>query len=189
MPILKLLKMHRLMEGEPGSAGGGGGSTTPTPPAPQTFSHEYVRELREEAKKWRLQHDEAIGKAKAAEEAAAKAKTDAEAASTAHKTAADERVIRAELKALAIKAGMVDIDGLKLADLSTVKLNDKGEVEGADALIDGLKKAKPYLFGTQQSSSTPKDPPPGTPPATKKVSEMTPEEYAAHKKSFLAKPV
>jgi Phage minor structural protein GP20 len=183
MPILNLMKKHRLFEGDPGNTGGAGG-TPPTPPNPQTFSHEYVRELREENKKWRLQHEEATGKAKAAEEAAAKAKADADAASATHKTAADERVIRAELKAVAIKAGMVDIDGLKLADLSTVKLDDKGEVVGADALIEALKKAKPYLFGSTQSSSTPNTPPSGTPPAAKKAMEMTDAEYAVARKAI-----
>lgn len=180
MPILNLMRKHRLLEGEPGNTGG----TPPTPPTPQTFSHEYVRELREENKKWRLQHEEATGKVKAAEDAAAQAKKDADAASATHKTAADERVIRAELKAVAIKAGMVDIDGLKLADLTTVKLDDKGEVQGADELIEALKKAKPYLFGNAQSSSTPNTPPSGTPPAAKKAMEMTDAEYAVARKAI-----
>ena len=71
----------------------------------------------------------------------------------AAQTAADQRIIRAELKAEALKAGMVDLDGLKLADLSKVKLNDAGEVEGADALMTELKKSKPYLFGTPGTTS------------------------------------
>ena len=30
---------------------------------------------------------------------------------------------------------MIDLDGLKLADLSSVKLTEAGEVEGAEALM------------------------------------------------------
>lgn len=157
----------------------------PTPPAPpplpETFSREYVHELREENKGWRLkatQHEQAAKDAAAAAEKAAK---DAEDKTKAAQSAADQRVIRAELKTLALKAGMVDLDGLKLADLSTVKLDDKGEVEGAQALIDALKKAKPYLFGTPGNSSTPGTPPPGTPPAPKSVKDMTDAEYAAER--------
>ncbi len=40
------------------------------------------------------------------------------------------RLIRAELKAEAMRAGMVDLDGLRLLDLDAVAINDKGEVEG-----------------------------------------------------------
>jgi hypothetical protein len=47
------------------------------------------------------------------------------------------------LKAAAQRAGMIDLDALKLADLTKVKLNDKGEI---DALIGDLKKSKPHLF-------------------------------------------
>lgn len=188
MPILNLMKKHRLENGDPGAGGGGTPSPTPTPTpspsGPETFSREYVTELRNENKAWRLKHDEATGKVTTAEAAAAKAAQDAKDATTAAQSAADQRVIRAELKAVAIKAGMVDIDGLKLADLSTIKLNDKGEVEGADALIEALKKSKPYLFGSTQHSSTPNVPPSNTPPAAKKASEMTEAEYAAERKKI-----
>jgi hypothetical protein len=56
---------------------------------------------------------------------------------------------------------MVDMDGLKMADLSTVKLNDQGELEGASELMAALKVAKPYLFKEVKSTSSL-----ATPPAT-----------------------
>ena len=59
---------------------------------------------------------------------------------------ANERVIRAELKAHALKAGIIDLDGLRLADASKLSLSDDGEVVGADALIATLRQEKPYLF-------------------------------------------
>lgn len=154
------------------------------PPEPETFSKDYVRELREENKGWRLKADEhkkAADDAKAAADAAvAKAETDRTEATGA----ADQRVIRAELKAEALKAGMVDLDGLKLADLSTVKLNADGEVEGAEELMASLKKAKPYLFGAPNTSSTTK-PPPAVPPTAKHARDLTDAEYDARKREML----
>jgi hypothetical protein len=54
--------------------------------------------------------------------------------------------IDAELRARATAAGMVDLDGLKLADLSTVKIGAGGAVQGGAELMAGLRKARPYLF-------------------------------------------
>ena len=162
---------------------------TAVPLAPQSFSPEYVHELREENKGWRLKADEQGQKRKAAEDAAKKASEEAEAKvkaadeaaarkAAAAETAANERVIRAELRTAAIKAGMVDLDGLKLADLSTVKLNDAGEVEGAEALMEALKAAKPYLFGPAKPGNTNPNPPPTPKPVTsKKATEMNDEEW------------
>ncbi|MCM8735999.1 phage scaffolding protein [Azospirillum sp. A1-3] len=169
------------------------------PPEPQTFSREYVSELRGENKTWRL-------KAQAAEEAAAKAKADADAATAAAKAAeekaqadaaaartaaeqaANDRIIRAELKAAAIKAGMVDLDGLKLADLSAVKLDDTGNVTGADEMLAALKESKPYLFSAPQPhSSNPTPPPPAPKPGDKKLAkDMTPEEFQAARRAIAA---
>jgi len=161
-------------------------SPTPRPPEPETFSKDYVRELREESKGYRLKLSETEAQKKAAEEKASTAETAAQAKIAEAAKAADQRIIRAELKAVAVKAGMVDLDGLKLADLSTVKLNEAGEVEGADALMESLKKAKPYLFGAASTSGTSKVPAPGDPKA-KKATDMTPEEYKAAKADALKK--
>jgi len=172
-----------------GEGGGGGGGGAPTPPEPQSFSVDYVRELRAENKGYRLKHQEAeakLAKATADLDAAIKGVDErVNKATTEAKTAADQRIIRAELKAAAVKAGMVDLDGLKLADLSKVKLNpETGEVEGADALMEDLKKGKPFLFGSTNTSNTEKPPKPGE-QSGKKVSEMTAAEYAAAKAAAL----
>ena len=80
---------------------------------------------------------------------------------------------------------MIDLDGLKLADLSKVKLLETGDIEGADALMEQMKKDKPYLFGKQTSTSpTDKDPKPGdTKP--KLATDMSSEEYAAARKKAI----
>ncbi|PKN07930.1 MAG: hypothetical protein CVU24_15235 [Betaproteobacteria bacterium HGW-Betaproteobacteria-18] len=144
-----------------------------------------MEELRHENASYRTRAQEAKRAAEQATEAAAKANTEAEAKITAAQQAANERIIRAELKAAALKAGMVDLDGLKLADLSKVKLNQEtGDVEGADELMAAMKEAKPYLFGSTQNSSTPGTPPPPKTPTAKKAQEMTPEEYKAERAKF-----
>ena len=56
------------------------------------------------------------------------------------------RVIRAELKTHALRAGIIDLDGLRLADSSKLSLNDDGDVVGAEALMEALRQEKPYLF-------------------------------------------
>ena len=153
----------------------------------ETFSREYVAELRSENKTYRLKAQEQADAAKAAQEAATKATSEADAKVSTAMQAANERILRAELKASALKAGMVDLDGLKLADLSAVKLNDAGEVEGADALMAAMKESKPYLFGSASTTTQTREKPDPKTPETKKATEMTTDEYAAHKKATLSK--
>lgn len=196
MSILMQKLMRRYMAPE-GDGNGGGGGGNPNPPAGggnpppkdpednrESFSREYVKELREENKGWHLKAQQLEKERDDHKTAAEKAAADAEGKIKEAHTAAEQRVIRAELKAEALKAGMVDLDGLKLADLSKVKINEAGEVEGATELMEELKKAKPYLFAATQNSSTPGTPPNPKPPAAKKATDMTVEEYAAARKQF-----
>lgn len=161
------------------------GETPPAKPAtPEMFTKEYVHELRTESASNRVARQEAERKLTAAEEAKTLAETSANEKITAATTAANERILRAELKASALKAGMVDLDGLKLADLSKVKLNDAGEVEGAETLMEELKKAKPYLFGSTTTTSNEVKPPARKDNEPKKATDMTKEEYAAERQKI-----
>lgn len=174
-----LRKRYSLLDtaGDP-PPGNSSPSPTPSPsPQPETFSKEYVRELRHENAGYRLKAQEAERKLQEAEERATKAEKDASDKVTAAQGEATARLIRAEVKAVALKAGIVDIDGLALADLSKVKFNDKGELEGADDAIEALKKAKPYLFTKTTSSTT--QPPPRREDKPKHARDMTEEEFAA----------
>lgn len=96
----------------------------------------------------------------------------------------DVRLIRSEMKVEAIRAGMVDLDGLKFLDLSDAELNDEGEVPDAAERMTKLKKAKPWLFGTS-SSSSPLMPPLALSPRQKHASDMTNAEYAAAKAALI----
>lgn len=68
----------------------------------------------------------------------------------------------AAVKILALKEGLVDEDGLKLADLSKITLEADGSLKGATEVIAALKESKAYLFGKPGNSSIPfKKPKPG----------------------------
>jgi hypothetical protein len=91
-----------------------------------------------------------------------------------------DRLIRSELKAEAVRAGMIDLDGLKLLDPATVELGEDGEVKGGEAAMRNLKRAKPWLFGLSSTSSTAAAPS-AQPPAQKLAKDMTHAEWLAAK--------
>jgi hypothetical protein len=205
---MQFVPMLCSVEGDPpdnsGGGGGGGGNPPPAkrqsdlppskfdeapPKGQEVFSREYVEELRSENKSWRMKvvtERTARESAEAAFEAGKKdfdtktkaIETDAAGKVTVAQKAADDRVIRAELRAVATKAGMIDLDGLKLADTSALKLKEDGTVDGADALMTALKTAKPYLFGTGKGTSNAGDPPPPKDQKKKSALELTPAEFA-----------
>jgi hypothetical protein len=94
------------------------------------------------------------------------------------------RLMRAELKAHAVQAGMIDLDGLKLIDTDELRLSSSGEVEGAAALMISLRRKKPWLFGDVSSSSA-ATPPSSAPLKKKLATEMTTEEWRAARTDIL----
>ena len=108
-----------------------------------------------------------------------KAAADAAALTLAAEARAAERILRAELKAAALQAGMVDLDGLKLADLSQVKLLEDGAIEGAAALMEALRSAKPWLFGVVSHSAAPQPAPRPKEAEALDARRMTDVEYKA----------
>lgn len=99
-------------------------------------------------------------------------------------TQSRERLIRAELKAEAMRAGMVDLDGLKLVDTGIVTVDEAGEVQGAAALMQSLRRAKPWLFNGASTSSA-ATPPPAQSPRARRATEMTPDEWLAARAELL----
>ena len=88
------------------------------------------------------------------------------------------RLVAANLRTEAIRAGMVDLDGLKLIDLSSVRLGDDDQIIGARKIMDDLRKNKPWLF-PGLSSSTPALAPASQPVRQKTALEMSDDEYIA----------
>jgi hypothetical protein len=88
------------------------------------------------------------------------------------------RLIVASLQTEAVRAGMIDLDGLKLANLSDARLGPDDKVVGGRQIIDELRRNKPWLFGTSSTSSV-AEAPPSKPIRQKTALEMTEEEYLA----------
>ena len=73
---------------------------------------------------------------------------DAQGKAQAAETRANERLVRAEVKTLAVSMQIIDPDAAYLLiDKAGVKITDAGEVEGAKEALEALVKAKPYLVG------------------------------------------
>ncbi len=87
------------------------------------------------------------------------------------------RVLQAELRAEAVRAGMIDLDGIKLIDTAALRAGDDLR-DGIATVMRDLRRAKPWLFAAASSSST--APPPRTdPPKPKRATEMTDDEWRA----------
>jgi hypothetical protein len=97
---------------------------------------------------------------------------------------ADARVIKSELKAEALRAGMIDLDGIKLMDISTLQLSADGSVAEASLAMDKFKKQKPWLFAASFSSN-PAVPPPVGPVRPKLATEMNDVEYKIARAAIL----
>lgn len=97
---------------------------------------------------------------------------------------ARSNLVLSELKAEALRAGMIDLDGLKLLDMTAISVSDHGDVSGCASLIDRFRRDKPWLF-PPASSATSAMPPPSQPPRTKQATEMTAEEYRAARAAIL----
>jgi hypothetical protein len=155
-----------------------------TPQQRETFSREYVSELREEAKAHRLR---TLDLEKRYNELDAVYKQRNEEAETRIKEltlAARSKLLRAEVKTHALKAGIVDLDALKLLDMDKFKFDEEtGEIENADAIFKELKTAKSYLFqqpNTSSGATQPKAAPAGPIDAMK----MSKEEFKAYRRKF-----
>jgi len=88
----------------------------------------------------------------------------------------EKRVVLAELKVEAMRANMIDLDGLQFLDMSQVRLSEDGGVADSTELIGRLKRAKPWLFAAPSSSSIARVPPSG-PTRQKLAKDMSEEEY------------
>jgi hypothetical protein len=94
------------------------------------------------------------------------------------------RLIAASLRTEAVRAGMVDLDGLKLLDTSTIGLNSDDSIINGRQLMQVLKKSKPWLFRSASSSSLAAAPS-HRPMRQKTAMEMTDDEYAAARSAII----
>lgn len=93
------------------------------------------------------------------------------------------RLVQAELRTEAVRAGMVDLDGVKLIDAGLVKVDEAGGVVDGAGVIAALRAAKPWLFGRSSSSSAVA--PRAEPPRAKLAMEMSVDEWRAARAELL----
>ncbi|MCB8881694.1 hypothetical protein ACELLULO517_15710 [Acidisoma cellulosilytica] len=177
--------------------GNPGGSPTPmatTPPAQptqseeKTFTLEYVKSLRAEAKanreeaatfKTKLAEIETMTAAQKADAEAALAKSDKRFSD--FQKALSDKAIRSEVKLGAKEHGLIDVDLLKVLDTSGFKVDEDGEVVAPEGFWDALKTTKPHFFqvtGAQTgTTSNTRGAPPPAKLSGKKASELSDEEF------------
>jgi hypothetical protein len=88
------------------------------------------------------------------------------------------RLITANLRTEAVRAGMIDLDGLKLVDLTGLHLDPNDKVIGGRAIMADLRRNKPWLFGAASTSSAAAAPA-SQPVRQKTAMDMTDDEYVA----------
>jgi hypothetical protein len=88
----------------------------------------------------------------------------------------EARLLPANLRTEAVRAGMIDLDGLKLIDPATVRTDETGNIVEGKSLMASLQRKKPWLFGSMSSSTT--TPPPASAPVRQKMA-IDMREYAA----------
>jgi hypothetical protein len=96
----------------------------------------------------------------------------------------DRRAIHSELRAEAMRHGMVDLDGLKLINPDEATIDDDGIVHGVAAIMTKLRRDKPWLFGAPSSSSVAGVPAPAA-TRTKLATEMTLDEWRTARAELL----
>lgn len=109
----------------------------------------------------------------------------AEATVEAMRREHEEELRRAELKVEALRAGMVDLDGLKLIDPASISPpGEEGVESDAATVMARLKRAKPWLFAGASSSST-ASAPKAEPPRTRHATELNDAEWRAARAELL----
>lgn len=95
-------------------------------------------------------------------------------------------LLRIGLRHEAQRAGMVDLDGLRLVDPSNVSVDANGEVVGVAALMADLRRAKPWLFGMSgTATSSTHSAPPAQPTQIRRAPDMTYGEWQLARAALL----
>ena len=125
-----------------------------------------VKSLRREAASWRTK----LRQAEEAEEQRRRAemtelerlKADLEAERQARAQAEEQRrgqLIRTQVVTAAARIGFNDPDdALRMIDASSLEVDDQGAVDGLDAALQALAKAKPYLIKSTTGTISPTNP-------------------------------
>lgn len=144
-------------------------------------SKDYIKTLRDENKKRRIENTEVQEQVKALKETSVELEK--------RFALSQERILNAEIKTAAVQAGIKDTSlAIKLIEKKDLKISEDGEIDGLGTAMTGLKENYPYLFGEEKISSM------GAavkkPAATEKTavnfSDMSDAEYQKHRAAFLS---
>jgi hypothetical protein len=94
------------------------------------------------------------------------------------------KLVQMALRAEAARAGMIDLDGLKLLDPAVLAPGEDGEFDGAAEVIEKLRRDKPWLFGAASSSSA-AVPPTAAATRRKLATEMSLDEWRTARAELL----
>lgn len=168
----------------------------PIEEAPLVEANELPREISDYEKKLRrevvLYREQARIAQNERESACATALRERDEGIAAAREDARSRILQAELKTHAIRSGIVDLDGLRLADLDALSVNEAGEVQGAEEVISTLRQRKPYLFVADRNGTTTgttaqlQRPPSPAQPSTVDARSLTREAWHAERDRLLS---
>lgn len=97
---------------------------------------------------------------------------------------ANKRLVQAELQNRALRAGMIDLELLKLVDTSTLKVDASGGVPAAAETVARLQREKPWMFANSSSSQAKPAPAP-EPPKARNALTMTRAEWQTARERLL----
>ena len=91
---------------------------------------------------------------------------------------ANKKLVQSELRNHAIRAGMIDLDLLKLLDTAGFSVDDNGNLPQATEALARLQREKPWMFANSNSSQV-KPAPVAEPPKARNAMTMTRSEWQA----------
>lgn len=163
----------------------------PVAPAPKKAAKgevtpEYIEMLRNENKERRAETELLNKKLSENEEATKKALDEVKSLNQQ----AEQKMIRADLKVFANKFGLRDLEDVKLADLSAIKIDSNGDVHGVEEAMQTLKEKKPYLFAEVSTGRADFNMQPAGQPTHQakaaEVAKMTESEFKEYKQKWLS---
>ena len=142
------------MPDEPNSSNQG----TDNSKKPETFSAQYVAELRAENERLRKSALEVQAQGDEMKKAIEDARKASKEAVEAERNAYRQKLMLREIQSALVSEGFLDKDiasllAPKVAEEAKLSLDEKESVVGLKEAIDGLKKNKPELFRSMQSTS------------------------------------